>query len=113
MADFLTLLNKRNDKINVFVVPVGIIPIEGYDDNKKYLWSFHTKHAMNTGLYEGIILSAANKNAAYVLFLEVLRRNSEKSYHYEGVQWYLTCEGEDNYPTREHAVLLAAKSTDD
>jgi hypothetical protein len=113
MADFLTLLNKRNDKINVFVTPTGMMPLPNAGaPDKRYLWSFHTKHPMQTGLYEGIILSAADKLTAYARFLEVLRPNTDHTYHYEGVQWYSTCEGEDNYPERQHAVLIAAKATD-
>ena len=113
MADCLTLINKRNDTINVFVVPVGMQPLPNAGDpEKKYLWSFHTKHAMAVGLYEAIMLSASDKLTAYKLFLELLRRDSDKSYRYEGIQWYCTCEGEDNYPEREHAILIAAKATD-
>lgn len=113
MADYLTLINKRNDKINVFVVPVGMQPIANAGDpDKKYLWSFHTKHAMDVGLYEAIMLSASDKLTAYKLFLEQLRHDSDKSYHYEGIQWYCTCEGEDNYPNRENSIMIAAKATD-
>lgn len=110
MADTLTLINKQNHNIPVFVVPVGSIPIKDHASNKKYLWSFYSKHSMSALLYYGIILSAANKNDAYAMFLKLLRDDTVKSYHYEETQWYFTCEGEDNYPEREQPVLLAAMS---
>lgn len=112
MADSLTLINKRDDKINVFVVPVGMIPIANAGDpDKKYLWSFHTERAMDVGLYEAIMLSATDKLVAYKLFIEQLRHDSDKSYYYEGVLWHATCEGEDNYPNREFPILIASKAT--
>ena len=104
MATNLEFINKKNDKINVFVIERGMP--ERRDLPHVKLWKFEVKKSLGHDLYQGMVVSAATFEEASELFLKLLRKDTSSSYEYEGSEWYCAAEAIDLYPEREDKYVL-------
>ena len=106
MATALELINKRNEKTNIFIIEIGMN--EAIKESPAYLWNYEPKKSSSYEMYEGVVISAPDYNTANTVFLDLLRKDTDNTYLYEGTEWYCRCEGSDFYPGREDKVVLAA-----